>query len=203
MFITFEGIDGSGKSTQLDLLKNYLTEKGRSVIKLREPGGTEFSEAIRDLLLSTDYDIDALTELLLFDAARSHLVSKIIKPALKRGDVVLCDRFYDSTTAYQGYGRGLDLEKVKTINKTAAAGLIPDITFFLDVSLEVSLKRSNDRESDRIELAGNDFFTKVRDGFQQIAKSEPDRIVIINSESELYETHSKIINVLETKFPNL
>ena len=203
MFITFEGIDGSGKSTQIKLLTETLRQHGHSVKVLREPGSTAFSEKIRDILLSKTFEIDAITELLLFDAARSHLVKNEILPALEKNQIVLCDRFYDSTTAYQGYGRGLNLYDVRKINEIATGGLKPDITFFLDISLSVSEDRTKDIESDRIESSGSDFYNKVRNGFLEIAKQEPERVIVINSENKITDTQVKIIEVLKRRFPVL
>ena len=203
MFITFEGIDGSGKSTQIRLITEVLQKHGYSVKVLREPGSTEFSEKIREILLSKQFDIDATTELLLFNAARSHLVKHEITPALDKGSIVLCDRFFDSTTAYQGYGRKLNIDDVTKVNHIASGGLKPDITFFLDISIPTSTKRTEDMESDRIEESGDTFFEKVRQGFLEIARQEPERLIVISSESSIDETHSKIIHVLKQKFPNL
>jgi dTMP kinase len=203
MFITFEGIDGSGKSTQIKLLTDLLNNWGYKVKVLREPGSTEFSEEIRKILLFKHFDIGAVTELMLFDAARSHLAVHEIIPALERGEIVLCDRFYDSTTAYQGYGRGLNLEDVSVVNKIATGGLKPDLTFFLDVSLAISNDRIKYTESDRIEAAGNEFFNKVRNGFLEIARNEPERVIVINSEAKVEETQNKIINILKQKVPGL
>lgn len=203
MFITFEGIDGSGKSTQIKLLTETLRKHGHSVKVLREPGSTEFAEKIRDILLSKTFEIDAITELLLFDAARSHLVRNEILPALANNQIVLCDRFYDSTTAYQGYGRGLNLTDVHQVNEIATGGLKPDITFYLDISLSVSEYRTKDIEADRIESSGNDFYKKVRKGFLEISNLEPTRLVVINSEAEIKDTQAKIIDILNKRFPEL
>lgn len=202
MLISFEGIDGSGKSTQIQLLSNYLIESGFELLNVREPGGTEFSEAIREILLSEKYDITAIAELMLFDSARSQLIHEVIKPALEKGKIVICDRFFDSTTAYQGYGRGIDLSSVEIINHVAVNGLKPDITFFLDISIETSILRTKNKKYDRIESAGVDFYERVRNGFLTIASQEPDRFVIINSEGEKSETHQLILNNLHSKFPN-
>lgn len=202
MLISFEGIDGSGKSTQIHLLSNYLIKSGFELVNVREPGGTGFSEAIREILLSGKYDINPIAELMLFDSARSQLINEVIKPALEQGIIVICDRFFDSTTAYQGYGRGLDLSSVETINNIAVNGLKPDITFFLDISIETSILRTKNKKYDRIESAGFDFYKKVRNGFLTIAAQEPDRIVVINSENAKSETHQMILNYLFMKFPN-
>ena len=201
MFISFEGIDGSGKSTQIKLLRNYLLTLGYDVITIREPGGTPLSEQIRSILLSNKFEISSVTELLLFEAARSNLVEKVIKPALDSGKIVICDRFFDSTTAYQGFGRGLSIEDVVYCHKIATAGLKPDITFFLNVTIATSNFRSMNRMMDRIESAGDDFFARVNQGFHEIAKSEPDRIFIIDSENKINDTQTKIIEILRQKFP--
>ena len=203
MFITFEGIDGSGKSTQLKLIKKDLIAAGHKVKVLREPGSTGFSEEIRQILLSKKHEIAPVTELLLFDAARSHLVREEILPALHDNMIVLCDRFYDSTMAYQGYGRGLKLEDVRKVNEIATGGLKPDITFFLDVSIFTSYFRTKDIVSDRIESAGDEFFKRVRRGFLEIAKNEPDRVIVINSESKVEDTHKHIKQILRQRFPEL
>lgn len=193
MFITFEGIDGCGKTTQLQLLKEYLEDKGYQVVMIREPGGTDFSEKIRDILLYSKDNISPIAELMLFESARANLVENVIKPALAEGKIVLSDRFYDSTTAYQGYGRGLDLDKVKSCNIFATNGLKPDLTFYLEVPLNIAHTRSHKRVYDRIESAGDNFFQRVIDGFRAIAESEPERFVIIDSTDELEVTRQRIL----------
>ncbi len=199
MFITFEGIDGSGKSTQIDLLEEYLKSKGLDVIKLREPGGTQLSEQIRNILLSTGNSLSPETELLLFNAARSNLVGTIIAPALEQGKTVICDRFFDSTTAYQGYGRGLSLEQVTLCNMVATGGLKPDLTFYLDIPFDLSVNRTNHRQPDRIEQSGGDFFMRVIGGFRQIALDEPERFIRIDSSREIDEVSRTIIGFVETR----
>ncbi len=172
MFITFEGIDQSGKSTQCQLLVNYLTEKGYKVLTLREPGGTKISEKIREILLDNDSKgMVGLSEFFLYSAARAQLVETVIRPALAEKQVVICDRFADSSTAYQGYARGLGVEKIEAINNIATGGLEPDLTFFIDITVEESLKRLMvcGKLKDRIESEGDDFFNRVRDGYLQIA----------------------------------
>ncbi len=196
MFITFEGIDGSGKSTQIKLLTEYLTNKGHDVLSLREPGGTEFGEKIRQLLLSTEFELMPVTELMLFEAARSHLVENVIRPALSAGRFVISDRFYDSTTVYQGYGRGLPLEYVTTCNRMAAGGIVPDITFYLAISVDISEQRSLAKDKDRIENSGNHFFERIRQGFDELSEQNPDRIVKINASGDIISTHNKIIERL-------
>ncbi len=203
MFITFEGIDGSGKSTQLKLLAKELETAGHKVNVLREPGSTIFSEKIREILLSNKFEISPVTELLLFEASRSHLVKYEILPALENNEIVICDRFYDSTTAYQGFGRGLNLEDVMRLNKIATGGLKPDITIFLDVSIFTSYFRTKDFASDRIESSGDEFYERVRQGFLKIAEWEPERVIVVNSESKIENTHKNIMEIIRAKFPQL
>ncbi len=199
MFITFEGIDGSGKTTQIGLLEEYFNKRNIKVIKLREPGGTLVSEQIRDILLHSKSDINPITELLLFNAARSCLVESIIKPALAGGKTVICDRFYDSTTAYQGYGRGLPLHEVMNINLAATGGLSPDITFYLEIPFKLTTYRTNHRAQDRMEKSGSEFFQRVIDGFEAIAALEPERFIRIDGSREIAEVHSDIIAVIESR----
>ncbi|NTW49609.1 MAG: dTMP kinase, partial [Chlorobiales bacterium] len=141
MLITFEGIDGAGKTTQVKLLKEYLTEKGHEVVLLREPGGVAIAEKIRALVLESKEDINPISELLLFSASRAALIKQLVLPALEKKAIVILDRFYDSTTAYQGYGRGLDLEIVNQINRIASFGLEPNLTIYLDLSPEDAMSR--------------------------------------------------------------
>lgn len=200
MFITFEGIDGCGKTTQIARLEKYLINSGREVIKLREPGGTPFSESIRAILLESKEHISAESELLLFNSARANLVQNIIQPALSRGVFVLCDRFFDSTTAYQGYGRGLDIEYVNRCNEFATRGLKPDLTFYLRVSLELAHNRSKHRAApDRIEKSGDEFFHRVIAGFDEIAQKNKGRIVVIDSSHEIEYTSELIIQHIKEK----
>ena len=203
MLITFEGIDGCGKTTQIKLLAELLIKQGKEVVIIREPGGTIFSESIRSILLSHKFDIEPVTELLLFEASRSNLINKVIMPALDSGKIVVTDRFFDSTTAYQGYGRGLDLKSVLFCNDLATGQLKPDITIFLDVSIDTSIRRSGNRKHDRIELAGREFFDRVRNGFLNIAKNEPNRVHIIDAENEIRLTHNNIISLLNKHFPDI
>ena len=185
LFITFEGIDGCGKSTQTSLCKTWLEEQGRQVLLVREPGGTKIGEKIRGLLLDKENGAMApMTELFLFEAARAQIVEETIKPALSEGKVVICDRFFDSSVAYQGCARGLGAEMVSRLNMDATGGLAPDITFFLDISVEEAVKRRNARgeAKDRIESAGDSFQEKVREGFI-LAASNDKRIVTIDAKS--------------------
>ena len=198
-FITFEGGEGCGKSTQVKRLKAALEAEGIDVVLTREPGGTRLAELIRGLLKDELEDPPCdRSELLLFLAARAQLVRNVIRPALAAGKWVVSDRFSDSTFAYQGYGRGLPLDVLKIANDFACEGLKPDLTLLLDVDLETSRRRMHGREaatnttSDRIELAGDDFHTRLRDGFAALAASEPGRIVKIDASGTPDEVWEKV-----------
>ena len=187
-FITLEGGEGCGKSTQVVRLKNALEAEGQSVLLVREPGGTWLSEQIRSLIKDQDVDAPcARAELLLFLAARAQLVRNVIRPALDAGQWVVCDRFSDSTTAYQGYGRGLPLDVVAEANDFACDGLKPDLTLLLDISPETARQRMRSRESatnisaDRIECEGAEFHERIRRGFAELARREPTRIVTVDA----------------------
>jgi dTMP kinase len=187
-FITFEGGEGCGKSTQIKRLESYLKEKGVEVLVTREPGGTRLAELIRGLLKDEKDDPPCdRAELLLFLAARAQLVKNVILPALESGVWVLSDRFSDSTFAYQGYGRGLDLEILKIANDFACDSLKPDLTLLLDVPAEVAASRMRKREretntsADRIELAGDEFHLRLREGFRALAAAEPERIITVDA----------------------
>jgi len=192
MFITFEGIDLSGKSTQCQLLGQYLTDKGFDILLLREPGGTKISEKIRDILLDKDsIGMLPLTEFFLYSAARAQLVEEVIKPALDSGKIVICDRFDDSSTAYQGFARGLGMDNVRTINKIATGGLSPDLTIFIDITVDESLKRLKvaGKLTDRMEAEGVKFFEAVRQGYLQLATADEEaarkRFKIINGADDI------------------
>tara|TARA_R110000868_G_scaffold396971_1_gene669414 strand:+ start:928 stop:1533 length:606 start_codon:yes stop_codon:yes gene_type:complete len=193
MLITFEGIDGSGKSTQIVLLKEKLISSGKKVKVYREPGGTEVSEQIRSLLLNPEIEIDSITELLLFSSARSRLISEKVLPALERGEIVILDRFYDSTTAYQGYGReSLPLDQIQHINEVASHHKSPDLTFYLRLSLDESNSRRSHLSKDRMERAGEEFFKKVISGFDELARNEA-RFVVIDASKSIDEIHARIL----------
>ena len=180
-FISFEGGDGSGKSTQIQILRDFLEERGYDVILTREPGGTPISEKIRSIILDKENsEMDDMTEALLYAAARAQLVSQVIRPALEAGKVVICDRFVDSSIAYQAYARGLG-DSVKTINGFAVGDRMPDLTILLKVNPQVGSSRIGDRERDRIELASRVFHKKVYEGYLQLEKLYPDRIVGIDA----------------------
>lgn len=192
MLITFEGIDGSGKSTQIALLQKRLVEAGKIVNVFREPGGTTVSELIRDILLNPEVELNTVTELLLFSSARSQLVTEKVIPALKRGEIVILDRFYDSTTAYQGYGRNsLPIEQINQINTIASHTLKPDITFYLRLSIEESNERRADLSKDRMEQAGDEFFNNVIKGFDSLAKSK-SHFVTIEASQAIETIHQRI-----------
>jgi len=195
MFISFEGLDYCGKTTQASLLADFFKSKGKSVILLREPGGTPISEKIRSILLDENHeDLTFVAELLLFSAARNQLVKQVIQPALKDDRIVICDRFVDSTTVYQGYGRGINLEDISIINKISTDGLMPDYTFFLDIDVEEMLSRREIARgvADRMESSGIEFFNRVRNGFWQVAQNSPDRFIVINGKNPIDQIHKEI-----------
>lgn len=206
MFITFEGIDASGKSTQVKLLEKYLVQQNFKVIVVREPGGTKLSEEIRNILLSKEnLNMVKECEIFLFSASRAQLVREIILPKLKEGFIVISDRFHDSTTAYQGIGRDINLDDVFAIHRIAIDNCIPDLTFFLDIPFEESLRRKNlsNLSPDRIESMGKEFFEKVREGYFQIQKREPERFKIINGIGNPEEIHKKIVQIVNDKLISL
>jgi dTMP kinase len=182
IFITFEGIDGCGKSTQARRLYNYIRKQKLPVMFLREPGGTPASERIRRILLDRNLEISPHSELLLYEAARAHLAETVIIPALLEGRIIICDRYYDSTTAYQGYGRGLDLRLIDRLNRIASLDVAPDLTFIFDVDYRTSLKRRN-RTADRLEKENQAFFNRVRNGFKSLAAKR--RVVLLDGRRDI------------------
>jgi len=205
MFITFEGIDFCGKSTQVDLLKKYLISQNKTVEIIREPGGTEISEIVRSILLDKKHNhMKMETEIFLFSASRAQMVREKIQPSISKGFYVISDRFHDSTTAYQGYGRGIDLETVSHINKLAIDSTIPDITFIIDIPIFVANERKmkkSESSLDRMELSDNIFFERVRNGYLSIANNEK-RFRIIDGTKTIEEINKKIIeeiNLIEKK----
>ncbi|HDM43309.1 MAG TPA: dTMP kinase [Firmicutes bacterium] len=191
VLITFEGIEGAGKTTQIELLVNWLIEHNITHRYFREPGSTALGEKVRELLLNDNHiDIDPVSELFLYLSARSALVHKELKPALADGYLVILDRFTDSTIAYQGYGLGIDIEMVKQACSLASSGLKPDITFLLDISPEDGLSRLS--EFDKIESRGLEFLKRVRSGFLRLAEEDKDRIIVIDATQSI-ETISHII----------
>lgn len=201
LFITIEGSDGSGKSTQIELLKSYLQTKEYDFIFTREPGGTVISEAVRDIILNKDYmEMSDVTESLLYAAARAQHVNELIIPSLEDGKMVICDRFVDSSIAYQGYARGLDIESIEMVNNYATRGIQPDLTILLDIDVENALKRKKkQKELDRMELEKLDFHRKVSDGFKELAIINPNRIKLIDANRTIDEVHKEIIELIEKK----
>ena len=201
LFISFEGIDGCGKSTQADLLRSYLESKGEQVELLREPGGTALSEQIREILLNPNNDkMDPSTELILLSASRAQLTREIIIPALERGNVVICDRYADSTLAYQGYGRGINLEWLEKLNAFATAGLKPDITLLVDLPVDEALNRMQSKSFDRIEMEGIEFLDKVRSGYLELTDRFSKRYFMIDGMETIEEMSKKIINKIYNIF---
>jgi dTMP kinase len=189
-FITFEGAEGSGKSTQIELAQQYLESSGKDVLFLREPGGVKISEDIRNILLDTETkDMSDECETLLYMAARAQLVEEIIIPALSNGKVILCDRFLDSTIAYQGYGNGVNIEKIKNIGEFVTQGFKPGLTFLFDLDVEEGFARIN-RPKDRIEQRGIEYHNRVRNGYLKIARDEPDRVMLIDARKSKEEIQS-------------
>jgi dTMP kinase len=211
LFISFEGTEGCGKSTQVELLVQRLRALGYHVRRHREPGGTPIGEEIRHTLKHShqNHAMTAETELLLMNASRAQLVREVIRPALAAGEIVVCDRFYDSTTAYQGHGRQLDLEKVKGVIEFAVGETKPDLTLFVHVPLEVSAERLRSRQEtlpfvrDRIEEADRKFFERVAHGFDVIAATEPERVKLINGAQPIETVCAAIWELVQPMLPKL
>lgn len=201
LFITFEGLDGSGKSTQIDLLYSSLVKKGLKVIKTVEPGGTELGKDIRDILLhKKQFDMEARTETLLFLASRAELVCKVIKPHLEKGSIVISDRFSDSTVVYQGFARGLGPEQIIGLNRWATGGLEPDITFIMDIGPDKCEQRDvrSKKKKDRIESEEMVFKEKIHAGYRKLSKMFKERVVLIDGNSKRQEIAKVILDkVLE------
>jgi dTMP kinase len=207
LFITFEGVEGSGKTTQIQRLKKYLTQKGIPCKVTREPGGCSIGERIRKILLNPDHrEMIPATELLLYEAARAQHVIEVIKPFIEKEGVVLCDRFIDATLAYQGYGRGLDLKWIQRLNRLSSQGIRPDVTFLLDCPSDVGLKRAIQRnrtlkqeKEERFEREEIQFHQRVRKGYLAIARKEPRRVKVIDTregEEKVFEKIQKIVDNL-------
>ena len=195
-FITFEGADGCGKTTQSKLVQEYLEKKGYEVIWTREPGAKGLGQKIRELLLHYDGDVAPVCEAFLFLADRAQHIEQLIKPAVEAGKVVICDRHTDSTIAYQGYGRGEDIKQLKYLNELATGAIKPDLTFVFDVSTDVAQKRVGD-EKDRMESAGIEFHKKVRQGYLEIAKLEPQRVKVIDANNNIEKVFDDTKKVLD------
>jgi dTMP kinase len=203
VFITFEGLDGSGKTTQVELLKRALEADGHEVVATREPGGTELGEAVREVVLHRHEEIVPWAEAALFAAARAQLVERVIAPALARGATVLCDRYIDSSLAYQGAGYGNDMTELRTLQDFATAGLRPDLTLLLDVPVEVGLERTRrraewNRFEDTEEVA---FFEAVREAYLRFAGDEPDRFRIVDGSASVDEADAAIRSAVEPLLP--
>lgn len=196
IFITFEGADGCGKTTQINLLDEYLIAKKIPSILTREPGSRGLGTKLREILLNYEGEIASTAESFLFLADRAQHIEKIIKPAIEEGKIILCDRHTDSTLAYQGYGRGLDIEEIKYLNNIATGGLKPDLTIVFDIDVQTSLKRVGINK-DRMEASGLEFFNKVRNGYLEIAKQEPERVKVINASDSIESIHKQIIKLIE------
>ncbi len=202
MFITLEGPEGSGKTSHIPYLVEYLREKGYTVFPTREPGGTSISEQIRDILHDLkNAEMHPRTETLLYQAARAQIVEQVIKPRLEVGEIVISDRYYDSTIAYQGYGHQQDLDQVRALVKYATGGLIPDLTILLDLDVEVGLKRKtqNEVEWNRMDAYAVEFYQRVRRGYLELVKQEPQRWVVVNSEQKWDEVQAELKNVIERR----
>ena len=198
LLITFEGGEGSGKTTQSQILYNTLKEKGFEVIKTREPGGTKFAETIREILVQGESNkINNISELLLFAAARADHVQKVIKECLKDNKIVICDRFTDSTLAYQGYAGNLDLDLVKEVNRISIGEISPDLTFIFDIDPTLGIERAlgeNNKET-RFEEKDIMYHKKIRDGYMDIARDNPDRCVVINGTIDIEQISKKILEL--------
>ncbi len=195
-FITFEGSEGCGKSTQSRMLFDYLKAKGLRVVYLREPGGVKLSEKIREILLNPKSKISPIAETLLYMAARAQVVEEIIKPALISGKIVICDRFLDSTIAYQGYGLGINIKLIKSIGNFTTQGINPDLTIFLDLPVKSGLKYRHSCK-DRIEQRSINYHEKVRNGYLSLAKKEPRRIKIVKVQEDKFNTQDKIREIID------
>jgi len=181
VLITFEGIEGCGKTTQIELLYSHLEKKGYRVIKTREPGGTPFGESLRDVFLHASTKVDPLAELLVFMAMRAQHVEELILPALKEGSVVLCDRFTDASYAYQGHGRGIDLNTIETLNKLVVKGVKPDLTVFLDCPVEKGLTRkAQSAPMDRFEKEKLSFHRRIKKAYEKLVKEDPKRFFVVD-----------------------
>lgn len=204
VFVTFEGVDGSGKTTQATLLVEYLEDLGVPVVSVREPGGTDISEQVRRILLDpANGDMCAECELLLYEASRAQLVREVIQPALAEGKVVVCDRFYDSTYAYQAVARGLPEGLVRTCNGLGSCGVVPDRTIVFDIEPEVALVRATGGGADRLEGEGLRFEERVREGYLELAQAEPDRVRPISARGTVDEVTTRLEDALMDLIPAL
>lgn len=200
IFITFEGIDGSGKTTQVQLLDDHLKQINKDTVIIREPGGTEMGEKIRNLIIDINNDMADMTEALLYAASRAQLIEQIIKPSLEEQKIVLCDRFIDSSIVYQGIARELGVEKILNINRYAIDNIMPNITFYLDILPELGIKRKKKQTKlDRIESEDLVFHNKVYEGYQKIALMYPKRIYKLDATQSKDKLHNQICTILNEK----
>jgi dTMP kinase len=196
-FITVEGTDGSGKTTQYGLIRKYLLEKGYDVVAVRDPGGTEIGEKIRAIILDPgNREMDYMTELLLYASSRAQLVAEVIRPAIESGRTVLCDRFVDSNLAYQGFGRGIPIELIQKLNEPVTCGIEPDITFFFDLDPEIALTRLSGH-TDRLESEQPEFHRRVYEGYITLCSKYPDRIFRIRCDGGIGEIFERVRVILE------
>mgnify|MGYP001092187388 CR=1 FL=1 len=202
IFITMEGPDGSGKTTQIDLLKKYLESRGYDIVIAREPGGTVIGEAIREIILNPEYrEMSHMTELLLYASARAQLVNQVIKPALLFGKAVICDRFVESSAVYQGIGRGLGVDTVYEINNYALGEVKPELTIFMDLDAADGIRRKKSQtDLDRMELEDLSFHKRVVEGYRQLAELYPERIFPVDATLSIEEIHSMIVNEVKKRF---
>ncbi|MBA4370358.1 MAG: dTMP kinase [Coriobacteriaceae bacterium] len=200
-FITLEGGEGCGKTTQMPLLVGRLEALGADVLVLREPGGTVVGDRLREILLDATHlgRVEPRAELLMYEAARAQLVGERIRPALAQGRTVVCDRFFDSTTAYQGYGRGLDLESIRESNLAATGGLVPHATIVIDIDPRTGLERAGREGADRLESEALGFHDRVREGFLAIARSEPDRVRVVDGSGPVEEVAERVWSAVESR----
>ena len=195
-FITFEGVDGCGKTTQMQLLANYLREKGYDILLTREPGAKGLGEKIREILLHYEGEVSSRAESFLFLADRAQHIDKVVNPAIEKGQIVLCDRHTDSTIAYQGYGRGVDISQLTMLNNLAVGLRKPDMTFVFDIDIKTSMMRVGG-EKDRMESSGVEFFNNVRRGYLKIAESEPNRVKVIDASKSIDEINKEVLGYME------
>ena len=204
MFITFEGPEGSGKTSQIVALAAFLSEQGYQVLATREPGGTRIGDQVRVCLHDvTNTEMTAAAEMLLYSASRAQLVAEVIRPKLAAGTIVLCDRFVDSTLAYQGYGRGLDLQALNLISRFATGDLVPDLTILLDISVESGLARrlANDQEMNRLDLEKVSFHQRVRAGYHELMAQEPERWVVVDADRPFAVIQQELQTILLKQLP--
>ena len=204
MFITFEGPEGSGKTSQIVALAAFLSEQGYQVLATREPGGTKIGDQVRACLHDvTNTEMTAVAEMLLYSASRAQLVAEVVRPKLAAGYVVLCDRFVDSTLAYQSYGRGLDLQALKLISKFATGALVPDLTILLDINVENGLARrlANEQEMNRLDLEKVSFHQRVRAGYHELIALEPERWVVVDADRPFAEVQQELQTILLKRLP--